>query len=78
MKRRVHIREKVPDVPDDDAHDFVFGDVAVHNEAEAHQHPRQVRSSEYEDPQEAELRVWICPGPNIYESRRERMPEERQ
>lgn len=36
MKGRVHIREKVPDVSDDDSHDFVLGDIAVHDEAEAH------------------------------------------
>lgn len=63
---------------DDDTDDLVFRDVAVHHQAETHQHPRQVRSGKDKHAQEAQLRVRVSAGPNVYECRGERVPQERQ
>lgn len=53
MKRRIDVREEIPDMPDHHAHDLVFGDVAVEDEAEAHEDPGEVGRGEDHEAQEA-------------------------
>lgn len=76
MQRWVYVVEEVPNVANDNTHDLVPGNRAVHKQAEGHQHPRQVRSREDEQAQEAQSGVGVTARPDVNERRRERVPEE--
>lgn len=77
MEGRVHISEEIPDMADDNTHDFVPGNCTVHDETEAHQDIRQIRRGKDEEPQKAQPSLRVAARPDIYESRRERMAKER-
>lgn len=76
MQRRVHIVEEVPHMADDDAHKLVARHAPVQHEADAHQHPRQVRGAEDEQAQEAHEGVGVAARPDVDEGRRQRVAEE--
>lgn len=46
MEGWVDVIEEVPNMADDDAADFIFRYNTVDDNAESHQHPRQVRRGE--------------------------------
>ena len=73
MKRRVHIGEEIPDVAYNDSHDLVSRNGAVHEEAEAHQDPRQIRRREDQKSKEAQSCVGVSARPNVDESGGERV-----
>lgn len=77
MQWWVYVVEEVPNVANDDTHYLVPGDRAVHKQAEGHQHPRQVRSCEDEQAEEAQSGVGVAARPDVNEGRGERVPEER-
>jgi len=76
MQGGVHIIKEVPHVPNDDAHKLVPRHGPVQHEADAHQHPRQVRRAKDEQPQKAHEGVRVAARPNVDEGRRQRVAEE--
>ena len=76
MEAGPYVREEVPDVADDDAEDLVLGYRAVHEQAESHQHPRQVGRFEDEQEEEGEPRFRVAARPDVHEGRGERGAEE--
>lgn len=77
MKGRVHIGEEVPNVADNNAHDFVPGNCTVHDETEAHQDIGQIWSCEDEQAQKAQPSLRVATRPDIYESRGKWVTKER-
>lgn len=76
MQRWVYVVEEVPNVANDDTHDLVPGNRAVHKQAEGHQHPRQVRSCKDEQAQETQSGVGVTARPDVNECGGERVSEE--
>lgn len=77
VQRRVHVGEKVVDVANNDAHDLVLGNAPVQDQADAHQHPWQVRRRKDHQVKKAEPCVGVASRPNVDECRGERLAEER-
>lgn len=55
---------------------LIFRPMSMQHHVESHQHPRQPRSLEREQSQEAQSRVWIPPRPNVYQRATQRCPQE--
>ena len=56
-------------VSDDNATQLVFRPVLVEDDVEGDQHPRQPRSLERQDAQEAQARVRVAPAPDVHQGR---------
>lgn len=66
MEGRVNISEEIPDVADDNTHDFVLGHSAMKNQAEAHQEPREVWRGKDEKSKETQPGVRVPTRPNVH------------
>lgn len=76
VERRVDVAEEIPDMADDDTHNLVLGYSAVEDQAETHKNPRQVWRGEDQQAEEREPRVRVAAGPDVDESRGERVAQE--
>ena len=59
MHSRPNISKEVVDMTHDDAHNFFFRDVPMHEHIESHENPRQVRSSENEHTEKTQSSIRI-------------------
>lgn len=69
MKRRVNIVEEVPDVAHHDAADLILGHDAVDDQAECHQHPREIWGREDQHAKEAKASVGVSAAPDVDQAR---------
>lgn len=76
MRRRVDVVEVIPDMPHEYATDLILGYIAVHQETESHENPRQPWCLEHQKAEEVQESVWIPSTPDIDERTRERGAEE--
>lgn len=78
MERRVDVVEEIPDVAHHHAADLILGHDAMDDEAEGHQHPRQVRRSKDQQAEKAEAGLGVAPAPDVHQARGQGGAEERK
>ena len=58
--------------------DLILWHTPVHKQTKSHKHPRQIRRRKHNQPQKTQPRLRIASGPEVYEGRGQRVPEERE
>lgn len=67
MEGWVHVVEEVPHMSNNNTHDLISRYRPVHNQAETHQDPRQVRRGEDEQAKKAQSCIGVTPRPDVNE-----------